>query len=328
MQKRMIEAITALPGVTSVGLINLPPLASAGDTNDSPVFARDATDLRPLNAVAQSATYSISPGYFRAAGTTLLAGRDFTWHDDQSAPRVAVVNLEFARRVFGSGANALGAYYKLLDGTRVQVAGIVEDGKYGVITENPHPAMFLPFEQSPASSTSLVVRSSRDLRTLVPALRAALRNLDEALPPYIETWRRGLDPVLFASRMATIALGVLGVVGAMLAATGVFGMAAYSVSRRLKELGIRMALGAQRKEVLEAALGRPLRLLAWGSATGLALGLIASRVLASIVYAATPRDPLVLAGSVLAMAWLGLMATWIPAQRALSLDPLTLLRED
>jgi ABC-type antimicrobial peptide transport system permease subunit len=116
--------------------------------------------------------------------------------------------------------------------------------------------------------------------------------------------------------------------GAMLAITGIFGMAAYSVSKRLRELGIRMALGARRKEVLAAALGRPLRLLLFGSAVGLLLGLLATRVLAHIVYQANPRDPLVLGGVVGAMALLGLLATWIPAQRALSVNPLILLREE
>jgi ABC-type antimicrobial peptide transport system permease subunit len=105
-------------------------------------------------------------------------------------------------------------------------------------------------------------------------------------------------------------------------------MAAYSVSRRKRELGIRIALGAHRKEVLQAALGRAFKLLAFGSATGLLLGILASRVLASIVYQATPRDPLVMAGVVLAMSFLGLLATWIPAQRALSIDPLILMREE
>ncbi len=128
--------------------------------------------------------------------------------------------------------------------------------------------------------------------------------------------------------MATISLGALGAMGAMLAVTGIFGMAAYSVSRRLKELGIRIALGAKRREVLEAALGRAFKMLAFGSGAGLLLGILASRVLAFIVYQATPRDPLVLAGAVVAMALLGLLATWIPAQRALSVDPLTLLREE
>jgi ABC-type antimicrobial peptide transport system permease subunit len=128
--------------------------------------------------------------------------------------------------------------------------------------------------------------------------------------------------------VATVALGVLGLMGAMLSLTGIFGMAAYSVSKRLRELGIRMALGAMRNQVLRAALGRSLRLLAIGSAAGLLLGILASRVLAFIVYTATPRDPLVLGGVVLAMLLLGLLATWIPAQRALSIDPMMLLRED
>jgi ABC-type antimicrobial peptide transport system permease subunit len=120
----------------------------------------------------------------------------------------------------------------------------------------------------------------------------------------------------------------MGGIGSLLAITGIFGMAAYSVSKRLRELGIRVALGARRKEVLKAALGRAFRLLAFGSAGGLLLGILASRVLAFIVYEATPRDPLVLAGVVVAMAMLGLIATWIPARRALSIDPMVLLREE
>jgi ABC-type antimicrobial peptide transport system permease subunit len=129
-------------------------------------------------------------------------------------------------------------------------------------------------------------------------------------------------------RVATASLGVLGVIGAMLSITGIFGIAAYSVSRRMKELGIRMALGAQSREVLQAALGRAFKLLAFGSLAGVVLGLLATKVLAFIVYLATPRDPFVLAGVVVSMALLGLLATWIPAQRALSIDPLNLLREE
>jgi ABC-type antimicrobial peptide transport system permease subunit len=159
-------------------------------------------------------------------------------------------------------------------------------------------------------------------------MRSKLRELDRGLPVDIESWTTLLQTVLFPAQMATMALGVMGMLGAMLAITGIFGMAAYSVSKRLRELGIRMALGAQRRQVLRAALGRPLRLLAFGSATGLLLGLLATRVLAYIVYQATPRDPLVLAGVVVAMGLLGLIATWIPAQRALSVDPMMLLREE
>jgi ABC-type lipoprotein release transport system permease subunit len=241
------------------------------------------------------------------------------------------VTLYYAsvNKVFGSPASALGHFYKLRDGTRIQVVGIVESGKYRGLTDDGAPAMFLPILQSPTLATSLVIRSNRDPRQVAGAIKNTLRDLDRGLPSYIETWSQQLnDFALFPSHVATLSLGVLGMMGAMLSITGIFGMAAYSVSKRLKELGIRMALGAQRKEVLHAALGRALKLLAFGSAAGLILGILASRVLAFIVYQATPRGPLVLTGVVMVMALLGLVATWIPAQRALSLEPSILLREE
>jgi predicted permease len=326
MQKRMIDALAAMPGVESVGLVDRPPL-SAGP-KASTVFADTTTDLRPANAAGQAMMYNISPEYFHAASTSLQSGRIFTWHDDKNAPRVAVINQEFAHKIFGSTSGAMGGYYKLPDGTRIQVVGIVEQGKYRSLTEDPKPAMFLPILQSSLSETSLVVRSSRDPQQLGAAMRNTLRDLDAGLPFYIQTWNKELDSALFASRVATVSLGVLGIMGAMLSITGIFGMAAYSVGKRFRELGIRIALGAQRKQVLQAALGRAIKLLACGSVAGVLLGLLATRVLSFIVYQASPRDPLVLGGVVLAMSLLGLLATWIPAQRALSADPLMLLREE
>jgi ABC-type antimicrobial peptide transport system permease subunit len=188
--------------------------------------------------------------------------------------------------------------------------------------------MFLPLLQAPSNSTSLVVRSGRDSMQLTTEIRGTLQDIEASLPFTIQTWNSRLGFALFPSQVATVSLGVLGLIGAMLSITGIFGMAAYSVSKRLRELGIRIALGAQRREVLMAALGRAFKLLGVGSAAGLVLGLLATRVLAFIVYQASPRDPLVLAGVLLAMAGLGLLATWIPAQRALSVDPLILLREE
>ena len=327
MQKRMIHAVEAIPGVKSVGLIDWAPLVSGGERG-AHVFSESTTDLKPSNATADAFTFSISPEYFRAAGTALLSGRTFTWHDDKNAPLVAVINQEFARKVFGPVTSATGRYFKQPDGTRTQVVGIVEDGKYDRVTEDPQPAMFLPILQSPSTSTYLAVRSNGDPAQVAAAVRSSVQALDAGLPLYIGPWNQELATALFASRIAAMTLGVMGAMGAMLSVTGIFGMAAYSVTKRLKELGIRMALGAQRKEVLQAALGRAFKLLAFGSTAGLLLGLLASRVLAFIVYQATPRDPVVLTGVVLAMALLGLVATWIPAQRALSIDPAILLREE
>ncbi len=327
-QRRMVDALETIPGVEHVGWVNsYPPLAygSAVKTN---IFKNETADLRQSNVAAMPYRYDVSPGYFAAAGTSLLAGRSFLWREDKDAPPVAVVNRDLAIRMFGSVSDAVGKYYKLHDGTHVQIVGVVEDGKYLSVTEEQQPAMFLSSLQSPSSQTSLVVRSHLDPQQLAAAIRSRLHALDAGLPVDTETWSSMLNVVLFPSRVATVSLGVMGMMGAMLSITGIFGMAAYSVSKRMREFGIRVALGAQRTEVLQTALGRALKLLAIGSATGLFLGILATRVLAFIVYQATPRDPIVLAGVVLAMALLGLLATWIPAQRALSVDPMMLLREE
>jgi predicted permease len=332
MQRRMIDAMKTIPGVESVGLVGQYPPLQLG-TNTVDVFSEQASDLTPSNAAVQPAVYNISPDYFHAAGTSVLMGRTFTWNDNKNSPSVAIVNEQFANRMFGSPAGALGRYFRVREGTHIHIVGIAEQGKYGTLTEDPQPAMFLPILQSPSSETWLVVRSTRTLsgeaaRQLSEAIRSHLRKLDAGLPSFIQTWDEEMGGVLFPSRMAALALGVLGVLGAMLSVTGIFGMAAYAVSKRKRELGIRMALGAQRKEVLNAALGHVVRLLAFSSAAGLLLGTLASRVLASIVYTATPRDPLVLAGVIAAMSFVGLLATWIPAQRAVSIDPAMLMREE
>jgi len=326
MQRRMIDAMQALPGVRHVGLVSSPPLHMGWEPLQ--VFKDQATDLKPANAAATAITFGISPGYFQAAGTALLAGRNLTWNDDEKAPHVAVVNREFVRQVFGSAPTAIGAHYKMKDGTRIEIVGIVEDGKYTAnLAEDPQPAMFLPILQHPSSDTWLVLRTSEAQSQLGPEIRSAMQKLDAGLPVFVQTWSEEMNGALFAPRVATVALGLLGIMGAILSITGIFGVSAYQVSRRIREFGIRMALGAPRMQVLATALGRVIKLLAVGSAAGLLLGLLASRVLSAIVYQATPRDPLVLSGVVLAMVIVGLLATWIPAQRALSADPLILLRD-
>jgi len=328
MQQQMADAVRTIPGVATVGVVAQTPPMHLG-WNDSKVFDDAVADLGPGNAAAVAIRYSVSPDYFQAAGTALVAGRAFTLHDDRHAPRVAAVNETFARKVFGSPDRAIHHFFKLPDGARIEVVGLAEDGKYTAnLAEDPQPAMFFPLLQVPSSETWLVIRSASAPEQLSAAVRTTLRGLDPSLPASIETWRRDMDGALFAPRVAATALGILGALGAIVAITGIFGTAAYSLSKRLKELGIRMALGAGHLEVIEAAVGRAFRLLAVGSLAGLVLGLLASRVLASIVYEATPRDPVVLIAAVLAMFLVGLISTWIPARRALSVDPSTLIRDE
>lgn len=326
MEKKMLTAAGQIPGVTSVGYADRLPLSVGG--NDSCVFYATDTDFRMTNCRADAQQLNVSPEYFKAAGTTMLAGRTFTQDDAKGAPLVAVVNRTFARKMFGSVAKAIGSHYKVWGGTPVQVVGVVEDGKYQSLTEDAQAAMFYSFLQQPSGNVWLVVRSQRDSQETAAALRETLQSLSPNSPMQIEPWDRELSFVLFPARVATLSLGVLGLLGAMLAVTGIFGMASYVVSKRFRELGIRMALGARQREVLRAALGRVFRLLAIGSAGGLVLGVLATKLLSSIVYEATPKDPLVLGGVVAAMLILGLMAAWIPARRALAVDPMILLREE
>jgi predicted permease len=325
MQRRMIDVVAALPGVSATGLIDNLPLTG---TNEVPVFGGDASDFRTSRAITETYRYKVSPGYFQAAGTTLLAGRSFTWDDNKNAIPVAIVNREFARKVFGSVEAAVGRHFRTDAKTRLQIVGVVEDGKYSSLTEPPWAVHFRPLLQDTSFATYQIVRSIGDAQAASAAVQRTIRGLDDALPFTVSTWQKELSFALFAARMATLSLGVLGVLGGLLALTGIFGLASYSVSKRLREFGIRMALGAKRSELLEAALGRAFKLLAAGSVAGLILGLLATKVLAYVVYEATPRDPLVLAGAVLAMLLLGLIATWLPAQRTLSIDPGKLLREE
>jgi predicted permease len=324
IQKKMLDEARRISGVTAVGIVNETPLGTGGSSTS--VFRMGTTDFRQSNSAFGAKYFSISPGYLDAAGTRLLSGRDFTWHDDDKAPHIAIVNEVFAHSMFGD-ESALGRSF-LTGQTPCEIVGVVEDGKYDSLTEPPWPAMFFPLKQTPDSDTSLLVRSQLPPSDIVPALRQVLAQIDPALPFVIHTWPDALAFVLFPARIATAIIGVMGLFAAMLAVTGVFGMAMYSVSKRSKEFGIRVALGAQSAQLIRVALGRPIVILLSGSVAGLLLGILASQLLSHIVYQATPYDPVVLIAVMMTMALLGLLATWMPAQRTLNVHPARLLREE
>ncbi|MGC2639550.1 MAG: ABC transporter permease [Acidobacteriaceae bacterium] len=325
LQKQMIDAAEDTPGVQAAGIVNFLPLSGSG-MSGIPVFQPGTVDQSLSNQVLATRVYPVSPDYLRAAGTRLLAGRNLTWHDDAHAPRVAIVNALFARTMFGNRP-ALGRHF-LLWNDLYEIVGVAEDGKYVSLDESPICAVYTSTAQMEQSSIVLVVRSRLSPRDAAAAVQRIVSRTAPAAPLTIRTWQDALSNILFPARAATVALGVMGLLAAMLAVTGIFGMAAYSVSRRMKELGIRVALGAKPAQVLGAAVGRPVGLLVAGSLLGVIGGLFASSLLGRMVYQADPRDPQVVAGAVAIMALLGVLASWIPARRALRVNPARLMHEE
>ena len=323
-QKAMLEAVRGLPGVSAAAAINATPMG--GGSKGIPIFREGTTEFTLDRAVLETRLYDMSPGYFEATGTRLLGGRDVSWQDAANTPAVAIVNETFARKMWGE-TPAVGQRF-VLDGRRTEVVGVVEDGKYHDLAESPEPAAFFPLSQAGSSDAVFLVRSRLGSDEMGAALRRTLSGIEPEVPLRVESWPEALEDVLFPAKAATVALGILGVLAAMLAVTGIFGMAAYNVSRRLKELGIRVALGARRTQVMEAAVGRPLVLLGMGSMLGLGMGVFTNGLLQRMVYGAEPGAPAVLGGAVLTMAVLGMAATAIPAYRALGVDASRLMREE
>ncbi len=321
-KKAMIDALRSIPGVTAAGTVSKAPFS--GGLRGIPVFTPGTTELSLNNAALMPLGLTISPGYFEAANTRLLSGRDVSWRDTIQTPYVAIVNETFARKMWGD-TPAIGQRFIFLDHLR-EVVGVVEDGKYLEIQESPQPVVYLALSQNEQAKIVFAVRSYRPANEMMPAIERALNAIEPNAPVVVQGWWDTLAFPLFPARAATIALGAMGVLAAMLALTGILGMAAYNVSRRMKEIGIRVALGARPRHVIHTAVGRPFVLLGVGSFMGLVWGIFASRLLEQIVYQANPRDPIVVVAVVVTMALLGLAASAIPVLRALAVDPSKLLR--
>ncbi len=323
-KKAMLEAVRSIPGLTAAGTVSRLPFT--GGIRGIPVFPPGTTELTLNNSVLSPYGFTISPGYLETARTRLLRGRDVSWRDTTKTPYVALVNETFARKMWGD-TPAIGQRFIFLDHLR-EVVGVTEDGKYHSIEDPPQPVVYLPLPQNEQANTVFVVRSDRTQNELAAAIERTLNGFEPNAQITVQSWPDAMANALFPARAATVTLGAMGLLAAMVAVTGIFGMAAYNVSRRMKELGIRVALGARTKHVISAAVGRPIMLLEVGSLVGLLFGVFASRLLGQIVYQANPRDPVVVVGAVLTMAVLGLAASAIPALRALAVDPSKLLREE
>jgi predicted permease len=323
-QQQVLQAIQQLPGVHSASYSNSVPLSI--DQSHTGVFPADKPDLRPSDRISVT-FYQVSPEFFATLGTKLLAGREFTWHDDAKSRQVAIVNLAFAKRVLHTD-NAVGQRFRGgVMGAFAEVIGVTEDGKYGSLTESEEPAVFWSILQSYNSTTTLEVKSFLPATQVVSEIHRAMAQIDPELPLYgVGSLKQMLGFAFLPARAAAIALSAFGILAVMLAATGIHGLVAYAVSRRTHEIGIRMAVGARPVEVLRLVLVKTAVLLVFGSLVGLALALAVGQVISSIVYEAQPRDPLVMVSVWFAIALLGLFASWAPARQAMRVDPTIALR--
>jgi predicted permease len=326
-QRRVLEAVARVPGVQSAAYSNSLPLSIDQSTNT--IYPDDRPVLK-ASEVMSANVYEISPGFLQTLGIRRELGRDIEWRDAAGMPRVAIVNRAFARKIMRT-ADPIGRHFtwSWRASEPTEIVGVVEDGKYESLTEAAKPVVFEPILQRYNATTTVAVKSALPSEQIVAAVRQAVAALDPSLPLY------GAGPIeqmlgfaLFPSQAAAVALSAFGILALVLAATGIHGLVAYAVSRRRREIGIRIAIGAGSRNVLRVVLGRIALLLGIGAAAGLALAVAAGQLLANIVYEVSPRDPLVLGGVAASIVLVGALASWAPARRSLRTQPIDALRAE
>jgi predicted permease len=325
-QQRAVEAVRRLPGVRTAAYANSLPLSI--DQSSTWIVPEDRPDL-PSSEVPRAIYYQVSPGFFETLAIPLLAGRDVAPADREGAPLVAVVNESFARQIFQT-SRPLGRRFRYgRSGPLTEVIGVVADGKYRSLSEGPMPVVFRSILQSYNSTTTLVARSALPPERLLVPMRHAIATLDPHMPLHgTGTLEEMLAFALFPGRAAALALSAFGLLAIVLSATGIHGMVAYAVARREREIGIRLALGAHRSQLVRLVVGRIVLLLIVGGTGGLLVTAAAADLLGNVVPQVTPRDPGVLGGVVLTIVAVAGFACWTPVRRALGLDPATTLRSE
>jgi predicted permease len=317
---RLVETIAALPGVVGVTFTSSIPLTT--DQSTDTVFGESA--LFDASRGVDANAFIVPPDYFATMETRLITGREYAPTDS----RVAIVNETLARHLFGT-ADVVGR--TLRTGPRqppLRIIGVAENGKYAMPGEAPRPAVFWNGMQAYRSSTQLLVRSRLAAEEIAQSIRRAAAEIDPTMPVTLQGALREVTALAFlpAAAAATI-FSVFGVLATLLAVTGVYGLAAYSVSARTREIGIRIAVGARTRHVLRSVLGRTGLLLITAGSAGVVLAGAASSALALVVYQASSRDPVVLTGGATLTVLIGLAAAWVPARRALRIDPALTIRE-
>ena len=321
--RRMREKLTDNTNVKAVGFVDNVPLGLS--ENDSYVEIAGYAPSKNENMSLQNTR--VTPGYFEAMGIQLKQGRGFTEQDDTASVRVMIVNEQMAKK-YWAGTSPIGKTVKY-GGKEHTVVGVVPTGKYQRLGEPPTPFYYLAQEQHWSESMSIVIRTTGDPQVVAPVLRSAASSFDETLPVSdIRTMTRHLGIALMPARLAGAALGVFGLLGLVLASVGMYGVMAYTVSQRRREIGIRMAIGAAGGDVVGMIMKQGLSLVIIGAAIGIGGALAASRLLRGVLYSPSVIDPMTFAGVPLLLTAVAALASWLPARRASGVNPLEALRRE
>jgi predicted permease len=326
LQKQAVERIRALPGIEAAALVDNIPLSL--NYNSSTIYL-EGQPPTPASQLPLAIPSSVSPDYFRTMGIS-LRGRDFTDQEEKVEHRVAIVNETFAKKFF-PGQDPIGKRFNFSGADKPfwEIIGVCGDGKYNSLGEEPKAALFRPQWRDYSTAVSMVARTKGDPKTVLGAMQREMRNLDATLPLYgMKTLKDHMKIPLFPAKIAAGALGSFGVLALVLAAVGIYGVMSYVVGGRTREIGLRMALGAQTANVRSLILRQGMMLALIGSIIGLAIAFGATRLLKSVLYGVNAVDPLTFIGVTCLLGTVALLACWIPARRASRVDPMIALRAE
>ncbi len=325
-QRQVLERVRSLPGLQSAALTAHPPLTS-GEGGGKGVMIQGAEPKSAAQAPIVLTT-SISLEYFRTMETRLLQGRDFTAQDDAISPPVAIVNEAFARR-FWPRENPLGKRFGFTNGNWIEIVGVAQNGKYSSLGEKNEPFIYLPLAQNYESKVTLIARSAGDPHLLTATLRRELHKLDENLTPYdARTMLEHMEVPLAPTRVAATALGAFGALALLLAAIGIFGVMSHAVTQRTREIGVRIALGADTREIVKLIVGQAALLVGIGVGIGIVAAGLGTRLLARLLYGVSALDPVTFVGVTALLAATAFLACYVPARRATNVDPIVALRQE
>lgn len=323
-QQRALERVGALPGVEAVAISGAHPL-NTGFTNSFVVVGREAEAREP--GWPEINTRQVSPGYFDVMGVPLLQGRTISAFDDAGAPRVVVINRAAAERFFGARP-PVGERLRLW-GQEWSIVGVVGDEHFQGLAAEPAPAVYQSLLQSPMSGGTLLVLTEGDPASLAPAVRSAVREVDPALALFgVEPLEETLSRSVGQRRFVMLLLGLFGAIASLLAVIGVHGVLSYTVELRRREIGVRLALGAPRTDVVRMVLGQGAALAVVGIGLGLVGARSLTRLLSSLLYGVGATDASVFAGVAALLGAVALLASYLPARRATRVDPIATLRSD